>query len=68
MQVTHQVFVTKEWVKHSREELNAEVQARLTVEKATSALIPDKDHLNKEVKEALKAQASVEERLKTITK
>ena len=68
MQVTHQVFVTKEWVKHSREELNAEVQARLTVEKATSALILDKDHLNKEVKEALKAQASVEEGLKTITK
>ena len=63
-----QVFVAEEWVKHSREELNAEVQARLTAEKAVGALILDKDHLNKEVKEALKAQASAKARLKTTTK
>ena len=68
MQVTQQIFVAEEWAKHSREELNAEVQARLIMEKAVGALILDKDCLNKEVKEALKAQASVEEGLKTITK
>ena len=68
MQVTQQVFVVEEWAKHSREELNAEVQACLAAEKATGALILDKDRLNKEVKEALKAQASAEAGLRTTTK
>ena len=68
MQVTQQVFVAEEWAKHSQEELNAEVQAYLAAEKAAGALILDKDRLNKEVKEALKAQASAEAGLKTITK
>ena len=66
--MTQQVFVSKEWAKHSREELNAEVQARLAKEKAAGALILDKGHLNKEVKKTLKAQASVEVGLKIITK
>ena len=68
MQVTQQVFVAEEWAKHSREELNAEVQARLVAEKAVGALILDKDCLNKEVKKALKAQASAKAGLKTTTK
>ena len=68
MHVTQQIFVAEEWAKHSREELNAEVQARLAAEKAAGTLILDKDRLNKEVKEALKAQASAEAGLKTTTK
>ena len=68
MQVTQQIFVAEEWVKHSREELNPEVQARLVAEKAAGALILDKDCLNKEVKETLKAQASAEAGLKTTMK
>ena len=55
MHVTQQIFVAEEWAKHSREELNAEVQAHLAAKKAAGALILDKDCLNKEVKVALKA-------------
>ena len=68
MKVTQQIFVAEEWAKHSREELNAKVQACLATEKAAGALILDKDCLNKEVKKALKAQASAEAGLKTTTK
>ena len=38
------------------------------MEKATGALKLDKEHLSKEVKEALKAQDSAEAGLKTTTK
>ena len=55
-------------MKNSREELDAEVQSRLVVEKATGALKLDKEHLSKEVKEALKARDSAEAGLKTTTK
>ena len=68
MQVTQQIFVAKEWVKNSREELNADVQSRLTVEKAAGALKLEKERLNKEIKEAFKARDSAEAGLKTTTK
>jgi len=55
MQVTQQIYVAEEWVKNSREEVNAEVQSRLIVEKAVGALRLEKDSLNEKVKEAIKA-------------
>ena len=67
-QVTQQIFVTEEWAKKSREDLNTEVQSCLAAEKATGILRLEKDHLNKEIKEALKAHDSAEAGLKTTTK
>ena len=57
-----------EWAKNSREELNAEVQSHLAVEKAAGALKLEKERLNKEIKETFKAQDSAEAGLKTTTK
>ena len=68
MQVIQQIFVAEEWAKKAREDLNTEVQSRLAVEKATGVLRLEKDHLGKEIKEALKACDSVEAGLKTTTK
>ena len=68
MQVTQQIFVAKKWAKKSREDLNTKVQSRLAVEKAMGALKLEKDRLNKEIKEALKARDSAEAGLKTTTK
>ena len=68
MQVTQQIFVAEEWAKNSREELNTEVQSRLTAEKAAGALRLEKERLSKEIKEVFKAQDSAEAGLKTTTK
>ena len=68
MQVTQQIFVAEEWAKNSREELNIEVQSRLTAEKAASALRLEKERLSKEIKEVFKARDSAEAGLKTTTK
>ena len=68
VQVTQQIFVAEEWAKNSREELNAEVQSHLAVEKAAGALKLEKERLNKEIKEAFKARDSAEVSLKTTTK
>ena len=67
-QVTQQIFIVEECAKKSREDLNTEVQSRLAAEKATGVLRLEKDHLNKEIKEALKARDSAEAGLKTTTK
>ena len=67
-QVTQQIFVAEEWAKKFREDLNIEVQSCLTTKKATSVLRLEKDRLNKEIKEALKARDSAEAGLKTTTK
>ena len=53
--------------KKAREDLHTKVQSRIAAEKATSALRLEKDCLNKEVKDALKARDSVEAGLKTTT-
>ena len=66
-QVIQQIFVAEKWAKKSYEDLNTEVQSRLVAEKATGVLRLEKDHLNKEIKEALKAHDSAEARLKTTT-
>ena len=68
VQVTQQIFMVEEWAKKSREDLNTEVQSCLAAKKATGALRLEKDRLNKEIKEALKAQDSAEAGLKTTTK
>ena len=68
MQVTQQIFVAEEWVKNSLEEVNAEVQSRLTAEKAVGVLRLEKESLSEKVKEAIKAQASAEAGLKTTTR
>ena len=67
MQVTQQIFVAKEWVKKAREDLHTKVQSRIAAEKATGALRLEKDRLNKEVKDALKARDNAEAGLKTTT-
>ena len=67
MQVTQQIFVAEEWAKKACENLHTEVQSRIAVEKATGALRLEKDRLNNEVKDAQKARASAEARLKTTT-
>ena len=66
-QVTQQIFVAEEWARKAREDLNTEVQSHIDAEKATGILRLEKDRLNKEVKDALKARNSVEVGLKTTT-
>ena len=48
--------------------MKIEVQSHLAAKKAASVLRLEKDHLGKEIKEALKACDSVEAGLKTTTK
>ena len=67
MQVTQQIFVAEEWAKKAREDLHTEVQSCIAAEKATGVLRLEKDRLNKEVKDALKARDSAEAELKTTT-
>ena len=47
-------------MKNFREEVNAEVQSRLAVEKAVGALRLEKESLNEKIKEAIKARESAE--------
>ena len=68
MQVTQQIYVAEEWVKNSREEINAEVQSRLTVEKAARVLKQEKDSLADKVKETIQARDSAMAGLKTTEK
>ena len=68
MQVTQQIFVAEKWAKRAREDLNTEVQSRLVAEKTTGVLRLEKDRLNKEIKEVLKARDNAEAGLKTTTK
>ena len=60
--------MVEEWVKNSREEVNAEVQSRLVAEKAVEALRLEKECLNEKVKEAIKAWDNTEAGLKTTTR
>ena len=68
MQVTQQIYVAEEWVKNSREEINAEVQSRLAAEKAAGVLKQEKDSLADKVKEAIQAWDSAVAGLKTTEK
>ena len=60
--------MAEKWAKGSREELNTEVQSRLTAKKAAGALRLEKERLSKKIKEVFKARDSAEAGLKTITK
>ena len=60
--------MVEEWVKNSREEVNAEVQSHLVAEKAIGALRLEKESLNEKVKEAIKAWDNDEVGLKTTTR
>ena len=68
MQVTQQIFVAEEWVKNSREEVNAEVQSCLATEKVMGVLRLEKDYLSEKIKEAIKAWDSAEAGFKTTTR
>ena len=68
MQVTQQIFVTEEWAKKARKDLNSEAQSRLAAEKAAGALRLEKDRLVSDVKEAQKGRANAEAGLKNTTK
>jgi len=68
MHVIQQIYVAEEWVKNSREEVNAKVQSWLAVEKAIGVLRLEKESLSEKVKEAIKARDSTEAGLKTTTR
>ena len=59
--------MAEEWAKKAREDLHTEAQSRITAEKAAGVLRLEKDRLNNEVKDAQKACANAEARLKTTT-
>lgn len=58
-QVTQQILMAEEWLKNSREEVNAKVQ---------SCLVAEKERLSEKIKEAIKARDSAEAGLKTTTR
>jgi len=60
--------VADEWVKNSRDEINVEVQYRLTAEKAVGVLKQEKNSLADKVKEAIQARDSAVAGLKTMEK
>ena len=60
--------MVEEWVKNSREEINAEVQSRLAAEKAIGVLKQEKDSLADKVKKAIQARDSAVAVLKTTEK
>ena len=66
MQITQQVYVAKEWVRNSHDEVKAEVQSRLEVEKALGALKEEHAQLSEKFKESDKAKLSAEASLKTM--
>ena len=66
MQITQQVYVAKEWVRNSHDEVKVEVQSRLEVEKALGALKEEHAQLFENFKESDKAKLSVEASLKTM--
>lgn len=68
MQVTQQIFVVEEWAKNSWDEVNAEVQSRIAVEKAAVVLRLEKESLKEKIKVAIRdwdsANAGLENTMK----
>ena len=64
--MTQQVYVAEEWVKNSRNETRAALDARDTVKAELGALKDKQAQMAEEVKQALKEKASAEAGLKTI--
>ena len=65
MQLTQQVYVAEEWVRNARDEVRAETNSRLEVEKTLGALKEEHAQLVEKLKEADKARQSAEVGLKT---
>ena len=65
MQLTQQVYVAEKWVKNAQDEVKAEANSRLEVEKAFGAFKEEHAQLAEKLKEVDKAHQSVEADLKT---
>ena len=68
MHVTQQVFVAEEWAKNSRDEVNAEVQSRIAVEKAAAVLKLEKESLKEKIKVAIRDRVSANAGLESTMK
>ena len=66
IQVTQQVYVTKEWVRNSNDQIKAETHSRLEVEKALRALKEEHAKLFEKFKDSNKVRCSAEASLKTM--
>ena len=64
MQVTQQVYVAKDWVWNTNNNLNVEIQNRHDVEKALGVANHEKTQLAEKLKAAESARKSVEAGLK----
>ena len=58
--------MAEEWVRNARDEMSAEVQSCLEVEKAVEVLRQEKESLFEKVKEAIQARDSAKAGLKTM--
>ena len=65
IQLTQQVYVAEEWVRNARDEVKAEANSCLEVEKALGAFKEEHAQLAEKLKEADKAYQSAEVGLKT---
>ena len=68
IQVTQQVYIAKEWVKNSNDQIKAKTHSHLEVEKALGALKEEYVKLSKRFKDSDKARLSAEASLKTMEK
>ena len=66
IQVTQQVYVAKEWVRNSNDQIKAETHSHLEVEKALGALKEEHAQLSEKFKDLDKARLSAEAGLKTM--
>jgi len=56
MQVTQQVYVAEEWVRNARDEVRAEANSQIEIEKALGALKQEQAGLFEKLKEAIQAR------------
>ena len=68
IQVTQQVYVAKEWVRNSNDQIKAETHSHLEVEKALGALREEYVKLSERFKDSDKVRLSTEASLKTMEK
>ena len=66
IQVTQQVYVAKEWVRNSHDQIKVETHSRLEVEKSLGALKEEHAQLFEKLKDSDKVQLSTEAGLKTM--
>ena len=68
IQVTQQVYIAKEWVRNSNDQIKAKTHSHLEVEKALGALKKEYVKLSKRFKDSDKARLSAKASLKTMEK